>query len=249
MYEVNQEPANATFRTAWQCAGKHLQRLGGEGINWLRADLNPPLAEHLSFRLGNQLFFIYIEIGGGIDSPSSKDLFLSVACEATAIPSLMPMEATAGTFQPVYGGWGLRHARSGVTIDPPSLVSSEHIEMSQWELHDFSIQIVCNQIEKSGGTILSKQPSPHIDPSLWFRDKSGPAFVVLRSGRYPAMEIPKPHNTKDISASCDRMSRRGFFASVAVANSDQQNAPESVGALPLYRGHGMVVRYNGLEPL
>lgn len=249
MYEVNQDPAGQQFEAAWRAAGQHLQKLGGEGISWIRADLNPPLAEHFSFRLGNQLIFVYIEVSGGIESPSSKHLFLKVCADATAVAAVMPMEPSGRTFLPVYGGWGLRDARTQTPIDPPSLVSDAKIEMSHWEVHDFAIQIVESQIRKSGSTILSKQPSPHIDPSLWFRDRQGPAFVIVRSGRFPLSDAPRPANLSDIAASCAKMSRRGFFASVTVANAEQQTAQASRGSIPLYRGHGMVVRYTGLEPL
>ena len=71
---------------------------------------------------------------------------------------------------------GLRDARTGRAIDPPGLVSSEPIEMSDWEVHDFAIQIVASQIETSAGAVFSKQPSLHIDPSVWFRDKHGTAM-------------------------------------------------------------------------
>ena len=249
MYEVIQDPAGDQFQEAWRAAGQHMQRLGGEGISWIRADLNPPLAEHLSFRLGNQLVFVYIEVSGGIESPSSKQLFAKACAEATAVAAVMLMEPSGRTFQPVYGGWGLRDARTQATIDPPSLVSDAKIEMSDWEVHDFAIQIVESQIKKSGNTILSKQPSPHIDPSLWFRDRQGPAFVIVRSGRFPLSDAPRPANIAEIAASCAKMSRRGFFASVTVANAEQQSAPASRGSIPLYRGHGIVVRYTGIEPL
>ncbi len=249
MYEVSQAPADARFHAAWQAAGQHLQRLGGDGISWLRADLNPPLAEHLSFRLGNQLIFVYLQVAGGVQSPSSKQLFLTACKEATALAAVMPMEPVGRTFQPAYGGWGLRDALTQAAIDPPSLVSDAKIEMSDWEVHDFAIQIVTSQIESAGNTVLSKQPSPHIDPSIWFKDRQGPAFVVVRSGRFPLSDMPKPDNISEIAASCARLSRRGFFASVTAANAEQQTASSSRGSIPLFRGHGLIARFAGLEPL
>lgn len=249
MYEITQDPASQSFQRAWRTAGQHLQRLGGDGIKWLRADLQPPLAEHLSFRLGNQLIFVFIQVAGGVQGPSSLSLFLDVCKEATAIAALMPMEQVGTTCQPTFGGWGLRHAVTGDPIDPSALVSNDLIEMSDWEVHDFAIQVVSSQIESSGNTILSRQPSRHIDPSIWFRDKNGAAFVVVRSGRFPLAEVQRPSNARQIADSCARLSRRGFFASVTVASAEQQYAPESRGPIPLYRGHGIVVRYSGLQSL
>lgn len=229
MYEVAQEPASEAFRAAWCAAGQHLQRRDEGGISWLRADLSPPVAEHLSFRLGNQLFFVFLEVRG-IDGPSSKDLFLKVASEATAVPAVLLMEAVGSAFRPVHGGWGFRDARNDRVIDPPTLVSNEPIEMSDWEVHDLAIQIVASYVDKSCAA-LSKQPSLHIDPSVWFRDEHGPAYVVVRSARFPRTDAPRPANLPAIMASCAKMSRRGFFASVGVASVEQATAPAAPGCV------------------
>ena len=71
MSEVYQDPASQQFHAAWRAAGQHLQRLGGDGISWIRADLNPLLAEHLSFSLGSQLISVYIEVSGWTGSEST----------------------------------------------------------------------------------------------------------------------------------------------------------------------------------
>jgi hypothetical protein len=85
-------------------------------------------------------------------------------------------------------------------IDPPTLVSNEPIEMSDWEVHDLAIQIVASYVDKSCAA-LSKQPSLHIDPSVWFRDEHGPAYVVVRSARFPRTDAPRPANLPAIMAS------------------------------------------------
>lgn len=40
-----------------------------------RANLNPPMAEHLSFRMGNQLFFIFVEAAGKMRSIEMPNRF------------------------------------------------------------------------------------------------------------------------------------------------------------------------------
>lgn len=248
MYDVTQQPPTKKFRTAWAAAGQHLQRRGEDAINWLRADLDPPMAEHLSFRLGNRLFFVFVEVDGGIDGPSSKELFLEVAAEATALPTVLRMQASRGGFQPVDGGWGLRDMRDNSIVDPPALVSDELIEMSDWEVHDLAIQVVTSHLRPSC-EVVSRQPSPHIDPQVWFKDEQGPAYVVVRSARYPHEKAPRPTHLAAIIDLCARKSQRGFFASVVVASGEQEDADPSLGALPLYRGHSMIVGFDGLEPL
>jgi hypothetical protein len=62
MYDIELHEASEEFAQCWQAAARHLQTYAqGGGLNWLKADLNPPFLEHLSFRMGNQLFFIRID--------------------------------------------------------------------------------------------------------------------------------------------------------------------------------------------
>ena len=61
MHEVSQSEPSDDFKRAWSLAGQHIQKQSGGGLSWLRADLNPPMVEHLSFRIGNQIFFIFVE--------------------------------------------------------------------------------------------------------------------------------------------------------------------------------------------
>jgi hypothetical protein len=51
MYQVEQSPPSEGFQKAWSAAGQHIQKQADNGLSWLRATLNPPMAEHLSFRI------------------------------------------------------------------------------------------------------------------------------------------------------------------------------------------------------
>lgn len=245
MYKVNQAPASEKFSTAWLSAAKHLQNHGGDTIKWLRIDLNSPLAEHLSFFIGNQLIFVYVGVDD-IQGPSPRSLFLEAAKEAKAIAVILPMKHNDTEYQPMLKGWGLLDAITRKPLDPTNLVLDELIEMSNWEVHDFAIQVLVNIIQEKGSVITSKQSSLHIDPSIWYRDNNGESYVIVRSGRYPHQEAPRPDNLYKIVHSCKPKSLFGYFASVIVANHDQQYTNE---ILPLYRGQGMAVRFTGLEPL
>ncbi len=252
MYEIEQGELPKEFTLAWQCAGRHIQKMGQEGVQWLRASLNPPIAEHLSFRLGNQLIFVYVDVEALPLVGKRKDLFLRVSNEATAIPCILKMEHRLGTYEPIYSGWGLIDAITGKAVNPTNLVSNDFIEMSDWELHDFAIQVVRSHLEKDGKKVFSFQSSRHIDPSIWFEDKNGACWVVVRASRYPKKKADYPVNIKDIKQSCSKMSNVGFFASVTVANSDDPFDPKAENNgnfLPLYRGHGMTIRFDGIEPV
>jgi hypothetical protein len=246
MYAVEQEPPSKAFQEAWQHAGRHIQSMAREGINWFRATLHTPMAEHLSFRLGNQIFFVFVETPDTPFVGNPKSLFLDVSQEAQAIPCVMRVKKKLlGGYDIVSAGWGFTHAITGENVNPSDLVSDALIEMTDWELHDFAIQLVAQYIDKNGPKVFSKQPSRHIDPSIWFEDENGKHWVVVRADRYPKKQAEKPDAMQAIKESCAHMSLSGFFASVCVANHNDQFDGKTT--LPLYRGHGMHANFTGLE--
>jgi hypothetical protein len=248
MYRIEQDEPSINFKQAWSAAGRHIQSQADTGFNWLRAELNPPMAEHLSFRIGNQIFFIFIE-AAEFNFTSGRNLFSTVCKTANAIPCLMPMEKHLDSWRPVYGGWGLINADSGNPLNPLDYVSDELIEMSDWELHDFAIQVVCSTLESDGKSVFSKQSSMSIDPSIWFRDNEGSHYVVVRAGRYPNTEILPPENMPDIVQGLLAISKSGYFAPVIFANAQDPfdpHAKNNGNFLPLYRGHAMYPKFTGL---
>ena len=61
MYEIETLEMSDAFLPIWRAAGFHLNKQVDGGIqSWLRAHPYPPFLEQLSFRLGNQLFFIRV---------------------------------------------------------------------------------------------------------------------------------------------------------------------------------------------
>lgn len=151
-------------------------------------------------------------------------------------------------YEPVHNGWGFIDPYSRKSIDPAEQVSDELIEMSDWDLHDFGIQVVRRRLQDSGHQIRSWQSSMHFDPSIWFDDGSE-NWVIARSVRYPTLVADRPVNIDELVASFSKSGARGFFASVGVANSNDPFDPTGNNAMPLYRGHPLAVRFTGLEPL
>lgn len=254
MYAIEQEKPPADFLNAWSAAGKHLERISDGAVQWLRYTLYQPYIEHLSFRLGNQLFFIHIEAIDGLQviypfTGKQKKTFINAAENAGAIPCVMHMKKIAGAYIPINPGWSLLHAISGLPVTPPELVTDAAIEISDWELHDFAIQVVRNYLEKEGKEITSWQSSLDIDPSLWFKNGDDIAYIIVRAARYPEKSAGKPANLADIQHGCLPMSKTGYFASVVAANADDPFDPDGQHVLPLYRGHGIYVKFEGLEPL
>ena len=249
MNEIDMHDVSDDFARCWKAACQHIHSMAqGPLHSWLKANLNPPFLEHFSFRLGNQLFFIRIEDADGrLTVPGSRAGLLSIAEGCKGHPCLMPMQRWSGDWEVETAGWGLIDLRTGRAIDPIALVSDERIEMTDWELQDFAVQVVRDQLAGEGRTLMSWQGNPAVNPSIWFVGDHGPEWVVVRAARYPQREAARPSNWAAISESCEHLGKIGHFASVAVANakdSFQQGAP----AKRLWRGHGMCVRYTGLEP-
>jgi hypothetical protein len=66
MPEVEMHEASPEFAECWRAAVRQLARQAGGSLNsWLRVHLTPPFLEHLSFGLGNQVFFIRITDADG----------------------------------------------------------------------------------------------------------------------------------------------------------------------------------------
>jgi hypothetical protein len=251
MYRVEQAEPTDDFMQAWNAAGQHIQNQADTGLNWLRANLNPPMAEHLSFRIGNQIFFVFVE-AAEYKYETGGNLFDMVCKEANAIPCLMPMSKSSGKWQPKIHGWGFISAESNKAFNPLDFVSDELIEITDWELHNFAIQVVCTELGKQGKENVSKQPSRKIDPSIWFQDEAGPHYVVVRAARHPETEVPLPKNIDDIKQGCSNMSSSGYFAPVKLANSEDPFDPDAKSNgnfLPIYRGHCIFSGYPGLSVL
>lgn len=252
MHSIEMQEMSDAFLKIWQSAGAHLAaQVHGEPLAWLRAHPNPPYLEHLSFRIGNQLFFIRVEDAEGkIAGPGSLRGLLMVAEENHGIPCLLAMKRRwfGGTWVAERPGWGLIDARSGAPVDPLSLVTDEKIEMTTWERHDMAVQVVADYLKNAGHQIMSWQGNPTVDPSIWFIGESKrPEWVVVRQVSYPTNQADRPGDWEAIRARCEPLSRLGHFASVAIASADQPFQSGNEAPVALWRGHGMHIRFTGLE--
>ena len=251
MYEVETHDMTLEFLECWKAAGIHISKQVQGGLqSWLKATPYPPFLEHLSFRVGNQNFYIRVtDVSGDIDGPGSERGLFAIADGSNGHACFMPMRKKLfGGWVPERTGWGLVDARTGKAVNPIDLVSDEKIVMSDWELQDFAVQVVRTQLEKEGFKLMSWQGNPNVDPALWFVGESKrPEWVVVRASRFLEEEAVRPSNWADIAAGCAPTGKIGHFAPVAVLSADELFNFESDEPAPLYRGHAMHVEYGGLE--
>jgi hypothetical protein len=146
------------------------------------------------------------------------------------------MQHRMGTWIPATLGWGLINAQTGTPLDPVALVSDERIEMTDWELQDFAVQVVRHHLAKDGKKLMSWQGNPAVDPSIWFVGDSGPEWIVVRTVRYPNLAVGPPSDWPLIAERCARFGQVGHFASVSVASAADGFDPDGiVPPEPLWR--------------
>lgn len=246
LHAVANEMMSAEFRQCWNAAGRHLDARAQGMRSWLKAEPYPPYLEHLSFRLGSQLYFVRLEDADGrVNGPGSRQGLLAIAEGCGGWPCLMPMRQSGGQWTPARPGWGLVDLRTSEAIDPPTTITNERIEMSAWEVQDFAVQVVRDQLKDDGCEIMSSQGNPQVDPAIWFVEDGHPAWVVVRSVRFPELKAELPHNWRQIAQGCRGVSEVGYFASVAVAGGQERSGEET--DIRLLRGHPLYARYEGLR--
>jgi hypothetical protein len=254
LQDIQMHEPSEEFGCAWHAAGHHIQTQSqGSLRSWLKVDLNPPFLEHLSFRLGNQLFFIRIEdVDGHMQGPGNLQGLLSISDGCKGHACIMPMRKVGPRWIPDVPGWGLIDARTGLLLDPPSHITSERIEITDWELHDFAVQVVRGTLQEQGRQLMSWQGNPNVNPSVWFVGDSGPEWVVVRAVRYPEIEALPPSNMDGIAEHCAAVGKLGHFASVSFSSNDELYDPAFIGmpgfGMPLWRGHRCQARFEGLVP-
>ena len=76
------------------------------------------------------------------------------------------MGRTLTGWKPQLGGWGLIDLRNAQSVDPFSLASDELIEVTDWELLDFAVQVVKQWLQRKGFKIMSTHSNPNVDPNI-----------------------------------------------------------------------------------
>lgn len=246
-----EEPVKVTddFIQCWQSAGRHLQSQGAGGLTWMRASLDQPFMEHLSFRLGNQLFFVRIEDASGeMKFPGTEADLATIAEGCNGHACVMPMKFSFGNWFPAEKGWGLLSLKDRKPVNPPDLVTDEKIVMTDWELHDFAVQVARQTLTQEGEHIAGWNSNPELQPSIWISTEEFPQWVVVKAVRWPE-EAKLPDNIQELEKAYASKEARGNFAYVTFANAEQnvkEPLKEGEKPLPIYRGDKTYISFSGL---
>ena len=249
-HTVETENYSKEFAKCWGLAGIIIQRQAdiegfstptpGGKFTWLKDELCPPFLEHLSFRLGNQIFLVRVEdVDAVVQAPGTRDGLVYAAQGWQGHPCIFPVKNRGGQFFPVMPRWGLVHAQTHNVVDPVGLMTDADIELTDWELHDFAIQIVRDDLQSKDRQIMSWTSNPEVNPSLWFVGDSGPEWVVVRAARYPQISAEPPDNIAEIALAASQIAKGGHFACVAFKHYES-------ALKPICRGYPVDMEYEGL---
>lgn len=207
-------------------------------FSWIQSILISPSFQHLCFRYKNTVFSVLIALGKSRDIYVSKqDLQNQLReCEKyDLLPCIIALDED--DFHPLINGSHLRISNHDIPVNVKFHSSDYPKVMSEWEIYDLGIQVVRDDISKSGCKIDSYCNIPGIDPQIWFLNKRGEHCYVIVS-----VNVKGTNSNKRISAKAYQhyAQYNGFFADVEITG--EQSGKPSI----LYRGKAMFINYEGL---
>ena len=170
---------------------RHL-RAQDQNVVILCSQTSHPFIEHFSFELFNKLFFVMVEDQKqDLEIPTQNiNSLILFAKEANAIACIMPVKKVLyddgkTLWTPENKGFGLLNAENSSTIDRGHLVNVELIEISDWELHMLSIDIILRRLEQEGKEVRHYHYYPQCYPHIWLESKKGKEWVLVGASRHP----------------------------------------------------------------
>ena len=255
MYDIDRPEPSQFFVDTRKLVGNWLQQRMNQidGTRWIKGYLTYPAFEHLSFSYKNQIFCVVVDIIDENTKESclpekTKSLLINECKKNNLIPCLYkvlvdnPKNPAYNTLKQYSDGWNLFDARTNEPVIPERLGTDDFVEMSEWELNDFAIQIVRDYItDNLKLKILSYQNIVGVDPQLWFMDDNRKKhYVIVRYTMYPNKDVKMPNNISGIQNKCKGYD--GFFASVAFCSKGENPSM-------LYRGQESYISFDGLKKL
>jgi hypothetical protein len=120
--------------------------------------------------------------------------------------------------------------------------------MSREEIHDFGVQIVCDEMEKGGYEILGANPSLSVTPQIVAKKNGRLCFVVVRTDVYPNKGILA--DEREVRRNLEHAKRNDavcYFAGVGICNAAAKDAgDEQAKGIPV-KGGGFYVDFDGLK--
>ncbi|MDA7660013.1 hypothetical protein OAG01_00170 [bacterium] len=232
-------------------------------FRWIRHRCDGPYRDHHSFFLHDVPHFVALQ---DADRPQVR-LIEPRATDAIARAwnghaCVLPMRCEGGRWMPLVAAdsdTGLRsfarqpdgrvdetafdRGQHGFEHDPRAFRAEPETLFTDEELHDFAIEVVAGQVDRSGGGSIRTQNDPKVLPSISWIDADGsPQWAIVQAVRYgdpePGMPIRWPAFKRVINEAL--RSASGLRAVVGIASAHESSER-------LRRGAGMYVRWHGFE--
>ncbi len=215
-----------------------------EDFRWIKTELTSPRFEDFAFAYRNKIFCIIVEkavkVQGnqmGFGNRQKIETLLDACEENNLTPCIFPIVEKDN--RPVYfGTWNLINPTTGKFVDPINESSDELVEVSDWELKNWAVQIVINYVREQGLEILSYCDAPGVDPQIWFKnDKGRPCWIEVLPAKFPE---------KNKVCSVDSFPARvltfdGYVAHVNFAGDEDHTNGN------IYRSKGADIAFNGIK--
>jgi hypothetical protein len=184
LHIVDRPEPGEEYKRAWLSTGMYLESLFKRynrylkdkhtGFCWLRAEPVSPTFDSMNFRFKNQVYSVLINLvsdGHSYLSKRQKDTQIEVCNANDMIPCLFTVSLE--DMRPVEPGWNLRHTVTKAIVDPKKMSTDAPRPVSEWELANWGISFVKDDLEQKGYKVLSFTDAPGIFPQMWFEDSQG----------------------------------------------------------------------------
>ncbi len=233
--------------------------MAASGYRTLSVSLSPDAGRHLVMLRGSRLIAVRAECRarGRAIFPAGReerDRLLAFAQAVRGEAAIASLEIIGDAADLVSGrAIGMTCARAALLVDARLNRPIDHVggvapvrvEISDWELHHFGVEIAEAGFVEAGYQIVSSNAEPGVNPQLWVR-RAGQLFACLvRTARHPVAEPELPLAVAEkLVGEADRQGATALFCGISLGGDDGVE-----GVTPLWRGEPAFARYDGPKPL
>ena len=250
--------------TGLRASGWYIQKyFRNQGIEfpdfkWIQSELNYPAFQHLAFAYKGNIYSILMEFVNSDGNHILPQDIKNQICECKKndmIACTIPLDYE--TYEPLLEG---NHLISTETRENISFGERKgNVVMSAWEINNFGVSIVKDQLRKEGKKIISSCDLLTVEPQIWFENEFGKrCYVIVNiiSGNTPeAVNYKLNHQLL-----LELLNYDGYYAEVGIFPSDAIAYDSEGKIVPLgkrdsmtdpkeilFRGKGFYINYTGLR--
>ena len=227
-------------------------------FRWIQSELNHPAFQHLAFAYKGNIYSILMEFvnsSGNHILPQDIKNQIRECKNNDMIACTIPLDYE--TYEPLLDG---NHLISTETRENISFGERKgNVVMSAWEINNFGVSIVKDQLRKEGKKIISSCDLLTVEPQIWFENEYGKkCYVIVNiiSGNTPeAVNYKLNHELL-----LELLDYDGYYAELGIFPSDGIAYDSEGEIVPLskrdsmtdpkeilYRDKGFYINYTGLR--